>query len=77
MCFLTLHGLCVLYSPLVTSVVSLYSKGMKELLWEILSTLSSSLNAEPLHTLLASYRERLIWSKMHKIFCRLKKYCDI
>lgn len=26
--------------------------------------------------LLASNRDRLIWFKMHKIFCRLNKYCD-
>lgn len=27
--------------------------------------------------LISNHRARFIWSKMHKIFCRLKKYCDI
>lgn len=29
------------------------------------------------NALLASVRKRLIWFKMHKIFCRIKKYCEI
>lgn len=78
--FLTLHGLCVLWLPFVTSVVSLYSKGMKELLWETYFYTDLYLECrKPVSTLMHSLplSERLIWFKMHNIFGRLKKYCDI